>query len=296
MFQMLTWCFKICKGVAERPGASATAQRRNDEAKAGRARGDACVRGPNVEKTVVKALRVLEALALSDQPRGVSELARELKLSKSNVYRLLETLRESSYIDRVNGGKAFEPTLKLWRLGAKVTARLDVKVAAAPYLLELRDKTEETARLTILQDDQGICIEQVETQHPLRVQTPIGGVLLLYCSATGKAMLAFQSSEMIERVASSMEKFTSATAATKQELLAELEQIRRDGFAINRGERIDGVCGVAAPVMERSGAVKAAIGISGPAERLSLRTLRTYGALVRDIANRLGHSLGAPTK
>ena len=252
--------------------------------------------GTSVEKTVVKALQVLEALALSDVPRGVSELARELKLSKSNVYRLLETLRESSYVDRVNGGKAFEPTLKLWRLGARVTARLDVKAAAGPYLLELRDKTKETARLTVLQGDQGICIEQVETQHPLRVQTPIGGVLLLYCSATGKAMLAFQSQEVIERVASTMQKFTSATATTERELLAELEQIRRDGFAVNRGERVDGVCGVAAPVMDRSGAVNAAIGISGPAERLSLRTLRGYGTLVRDVANRLGHSLGAPTK
>lgn len=79
-------------------------------------------------------------------------------------------------------------------------------------------------------------------------------------------------------------------------MLAELEQIRRDGFAVNRGERVDGVCGVAAPVMDRSGAVNAAIGISGPAERLSLRTLRGYGTLVRDVANRLGHSLGAPTK
>jgi IclR family transcriptional regulator, KDG regulon repressor len=248
-----------------------------------------------VEKTVVKALQVLEALASSEQPRGVSDLARELKLSKSNVYRLLETLRESSYVDRVNGGTAFEPTLKMWRLGARVAARLDVKAAAGTYLLELRDKTKETARLTVLQGDQGICIEQIETQHPLRVQTPIGGVLLLYCSATGKAMLAYQSSETIDRVSSSMERFTTATAATRQELLSELEQIRRDGFAINRGERIEGVCGVAAPIMDRSGTVNAAIGISGPEERLNLRTLRRYGVIVRDIASRLGHALGAPT-
>ena len=247
-----------------------------------------------MEKTVIKALQVLEALALSDQPRGVTELARELQLSKSNVYRLLETLRESSYVQRVSGGRAFEPTLKLWRLGANIAGRLDVKAAAGPYLLELRDETRETARLTVLQGDQGICIQQVETQHPLRVQTPIGGVLLLYCSATGKAMLAFQPSEVIERVASSMEKFTPTTASSKQDLLDELERIRRDGFALNRGERIEGVCGVAAPVIDRSGTVNAAIGISGPAERLNVRTLRSYGPLVREIANRLGHSMGAP--
>jgi IclR family transcriptional regulator, KDG regulon repressor len=247
-----------------------------------------------VEKTVVKALQVLEALAHSDQPRGVSDLARELNLSKSNVYRLLETLRESSYVNRVDGGKTFEATLKMWHLGAKVTARLDIKAAAGPYLRELRDKTKETARLTVLQGDQGVCIEQVETEHPLRIQTPIGGVLLLYCSATGKAMLAFQSKELVARIASSIEKFTPATASNQEQLLAELAQIRRDGFAINRGERMEGVCGVAAPVTDSSGAVHAAIGISGPAERLGLRALRGHGSIVRDIAHRLSHDLGAP--
>jgi IclR family KDG regulon transcriptional repressor len=249
-----------------------------------------------VEKTVVKALQVLEALAHSDQPRGVSELARELKLSKSNVYRLLETLRESSYVDRVNGGTSFELTLKLWQLGSRVTARLDIKARALPYLRELRDATRETARLTVLHGDRGICIEQIETEHPLRVQTPIGGALLLYCSATGKAMLAFQSKELIAHVASSMQKFTPATARSRKELLAELERIRRDGFAINRGERIEGVCGVAAPVTDSRGAVRAAIGVSGPAERLSLRSLRSYGPVVRDVARRLSHDLGAPVK
>lgn len=139
-----------------------------------------------MEKTVVKALRVLETLAASDRPRSVAELAEELELSKSNVYRLLDTLHEADYVSRVNGRNTFELSLKMWHLGAKVTARLDIKTAALPYLGELRDKTQETARLTVLHGHHGVCIEQVETKHPMRVQTPIGGALLLYCSATGK--------------------------------------------------------------------------------------------------------------
>src|SRR6476661_1106667 len=156
-----------------------------------------------VEKTVVKALQVLEALARSEQPRGVSELARELGFSKSNMYRLLDTLREASYVNRVAGGTAFELSLKMWHLGSRVTARL-----------------------TVLHGDQGICIEQVETTLPMRIQTPIGGSLLLYCSATGKAMLAFQSSAFIDSIAASIEKFTPASIATRRDLIAELTQIR----------------------------------------------------------------------
>lgn len=244
-----------------------------------------------MEKTVVKALQVLEALAQSERPRGVSDLARELGLSKSNVYRLLETLRASRYVSRADGG-SFELSLKMWHLGSRVTARLDIRTIAVPYLRELRDATQETARLTVLSDDQGICIEQAETRLPMRIQTPIGGSLLLYCSSTGKAMLAFQPAEFIAKVTRSMEKFTPATLANAADLAGELEQIRRDGFALNRGERVAGVHGVAAPVTDSRGSVTAAIGISGPAERLNYRALRKFGPLVRDVAARLSHDLG----
>ena len=248
-----------------------------------------------MEKTVVKALQVLEALAESDRPRGVSDLARELGMSKSNVYRLLETLRETRYVSRADGTAAFELSLKMWHLGSRMTARLDVRTTAVPYLRELRDATQETARLTVLSDDQGICIEQAETRLPMRIQTPIGGSLLLYCSSTGKAMLAFQPPEFVARIARSIERFTPSTLATATALAAELEQIRRDGFAVNRGERVEGVHGVAAPVVDSRGTVAAAIGISGPAERLNYRTLRRLGPLVRDVAARLSHDLGNAT-
>ena len=246
-----------------------------------------------MDKTVVKALQVLEALARSEHTRGISELARELGFSKSNVYRLLETLREAGYVNRVAGAAAFELSLKMWHLGSRATARLDIKATALPYLRELRDKTAETARLTVLHGDQGICIEQVETKLPMRIQTPIGGSLLLYCSATGKAMLAFQSDDFIDSVAASIEQFTPMSIATRDDLLVELAQIRKNGFAMNRGERMAGVCGVAAPVFNSLGVASAAIGISGPAERLTYRVLRNYGPLVSDIARRLSHDLGA---
>jgi DNA-binding IclR family transcriptional regulator len=246
-----------------------------------------------VEKTVIKALGVLEALSRSDRPRGVSELGRELGLTKSNVHRLLDTLRHAGYVNQVRDGGAFELSLKMWHVGSRMTARLDVKATALPYLRQLRDVTQETARLTVLHADQGICIEQVETQLPMRIQTPIGGSLLLYCSATGKAMLAFQSEAFIDAIAQTLRRFTPATISNRASLIAELEQIRRSGFALNRSERMAGVCGVAAPVADKSGAVFAAIGISGPAERLTYRALRNFGPFVRDVAGRLSHDLGA---
>jgi DNA-binding IclR family transcriptional regulator len=207
---------------------------------------------------------------------------------------LLETLRESSYVSRVEGGSASSCRSKCGTSERRSPRAWISRRWASPYLKELRDETHETARLTVLHGEQGICIAQVETELPMRIQTPIGGTLLLYCSATGKAMLAFQSKEFIDSIASSMQRFTSATAGSRKDLLAELDQIRRDGFAINCGERVIGVCGVGAPVANIGGDIRAAIGISGPAERLNQQVLRKYGPLVRDVACRLSHDLGAP--
>lgn len=246
-----------------------------------------------MEKTVVKGFSVLEALATGNGPRGVADLGRQLGLSKSNVHRLLETLMALGYVQRVNGAGVYDLTLKVWHLGSQIVARQDIKRLALPYLMELRDATRETARLSILRDAYAVCIEQVESEHPVRAMTPIGGMLLLYCSSTGKAMLAFQPKALIDRVAKDLKKHTRVSAGNRKELMAELACVRKDGFAINRGERFADVCGVAAPVRDSSGEVVAAIGISGPVERLSIRNLRKFGPVVRKAADRLSRDLGA---
>lgn len=246
-----------------------------------------------MEKTVVKGLSLLEALAQSDTPRRIGELSRELGLSKSNVHRLLETLMTQGYVRRANGAGFYDLTLKVWHLGSRVISRLDMKSMALTYLRKLRDTTNETARLSILKDSLAVCIEQVESEHPVRVQTEIGGTLLLYCSSTGKAMLAFQPPAFIDQIAMQLEKFTPYCAGNRDELLRELGRARKDGYAINRGERLLDVVGVAAPVRDSSNNIIAAIGISGPVERLSLRKLRRYGPLVRQNADLLSRDLGA---
>lgn len=244
-----------------------------------------------MEKTVLKGLSLLEALAQSDGPRGLADLGRELGFSKSNVHRLLETLISKGYVRRENGS-GYDLTLKVWHLGSRVIARLDIKSKALPYLTELRNASKETARLSVLKDTSAVCIEQVETEHPLRVQTQIGGILLLYCSSTGKAMLAYQSDAFIDQVAKTIQKFTANCPGNRRELLAELARVRKDGFAVNRGERLSEISGVAAPVRDGSGQVLASIGISGPSDRLNLRKLRSFGPVVRDAAERLSRDLG----
>lgn len=244
-----------------------------------------------MEKTVVKAFSLIEALASGSPNRGISDLGRELSLTKSNVHRLLETLQSLGYVTRRDNG-TYALSLELWRIGMNVISRLDIKGIALPYLQSLAQETGETARLTVFENDQGICIEQVQSSSPIGVTTGVGGTLLAYCSATGKALLAYQSAEAIERIAGTLTKFTPRTVGGRDELLQELARIRERGYAINSGEWRESVRGVGAPVWNGEGKVVAAIGISGPATRLSGRVLQAHGPLVRSVGLRLSAELG----
>jgi DNA-binding IclR family transcriptional regulator len=244
-----------------------------------------------MEKTVVKAFSLVEALARGAPSRGISELGRELGLTKSNVHRLLDTLQSLGYVTRSDNG-TYALSFELWRIGMSVISRLDIKGMALPYLQKLAHETGETARLTVFQNDQGICIEQVQSSSPIGVTTGVGGTLLAYCSATGKALLAYQPPEVIERVARNLEKFTPRTVNGREELLQELARIRERGYAINTGEWRESVRGVGAPVWNGEGKVVAAIGISGPSTRLSGKALQSHGTVVRSAGLRLSAELG----
>jgi DNA-binding IclR family transcriptional regulator len=244
-----------------------------------------------METTVLKTLRVIEALGESDKPRGITELSRELKLTKSNVHRLIETLAASGYVYRREGGR-YELTLKLWELGMTVVSRLDLKEVAAPHLRELAARTAETVHLSVFDDGSVVYIEKIESSHPVRAYSRVGGRAPAYCVATGKALLAYQPPELINRIARTLIRFTRRTITNPEGFVRELERIKRDGYAVNQGEWRDSVCGVAAPIWDGSGVVVAAVGISGPVQRLPAKACLGFAPVVVAAAQRISHDLG----
>src|SRR6266540_271873 len=118
-----------------------------------------------METTVVKALRVLEALALSPSSRTLTELAAQCGMSKSNVHRLLGTLEASGYVRRAADERRYEATLRLWELGTRVFARLDLRTIAGPHLRELAAVTKETAHLSIFDGQEVIFIDKADGTH-----------------------------------------------------------------------------------------------------------------------------------
>src|SRR5262249_48732834 len=131
-----------------------------------------------------------------------------------------------------------------------------------------------------------VYIDKVEGLHPIRAYAAIGEASPAYASATGKALLAWQTAEEIRAVAAQAVPITAATICREADILREVEVTRGRGYSINRGEWREGVWGVGAPILDTSGVAFAAIGVSGPQDRIK-NSLHSLAVEVRSVASRL---------
>ncbi len=251
--------------------------------------------GP-VDKSLVKALRLLEVVARSPEPRGVSSLARELDLTKSNVHRLLTTLTASGFLRRDAEHGTYGPSLKLWELGTLSVAGLDVRRVAAPVLARLAQDTGETANLAVLDGLEVVYLERVETSQAVRAFGRVGGRVPAHCVATGKVMLAHADAATVAAALERLERHTDRTITEPYAFAEELVRVRRQGYASSAGEWREGVRSMAAPIWGpgngSAGAVVAAAGISAPAERLKPARIRDMAPIVMAAAAEITRRMG----
>ena len=227
-----------------------------------------------MDKTVVKAFTLLEALAAHGHPRRVSELARELDMAKSNVHRLLQTLASLGYVRRDEHG-LYAASLGLWERGMQVLAHLAIQRAASEHMRRLAVLSSEQVNLGIRDGGEVLYIASIESIQANRARPILGRRAPIHCVSTGKAMIAYEPDEEVRAAVKLLQQATPRTITTLERLKAELAEVRRQGFAMNLGEWRNGIHGVAAPIAGSDGAMVAAIAVAGPAERLDAKQLRT---------------------
>lgn len=250
-----------------------------------------------MDKAFTKGLRLLEALAVSEQPRGVTDLATELDFTKSNVHRLLQTLQARGFVRQVPPNSAYELTTRIWELGSHVIRRMDLSKVARPAMMRLAEATGETAHLSILDNTDVVYIDKIEGSHHIRAYTHIGARAPAFSMATGKAMLAHMPDSYLERFVPLFAKFTPHTCANLAELRADIEVVRAQGYAIvPHGEWREGIAACACAILDRNGAVAGAIGMSGPDSRIKVKDLKQYSVHVVEAANAISATLGHAPK
>src|SRR5262252_416718 len=210
-----------------------------------------------MEQTVQKALNLLEALVRSGQPRRLTELSRELGLTKPNVYRLLSTLSLLGYVKKDPATSLYSPTLKLWEMGSMLVRDVDLQSVSGPRLRRLCEETHESVQLAVFDSGYVVYVDKVDSPQPLKAITSIGSRVPATVVSTGKAMLAWMGPEALDRAVEHVKRYTPITMTKRKDIEHDLEQTRERGYAVNRGEFRVGVCGVGAPIRDRSGAVVA---------------------------------------
>jgi IclR family acetate operon transcriptional repressor len=226
-------------------------------------------RGAPELRSVTNALRVMEALADADQPMAVTDLAQRLGLAASTTHRILATLSAEGIAVRV-------PALRRYRAGpglARLARRslhdnVLLVEAARPILQRLARESGETSQLTVLDGWDTVAIDHVDSTHPVIVHHPAGSRVPARATAVGQAILAHLPDVAARVARDGLVAFSDRTITDPAAFLAELETIRRRGYAINVGQLHPETAGVAAPIVEASGAVIGSIGISGPAARI----------------------------
>ena len=245
-----------------------------------------------MEKTVVKALKVLEMLARSPGPCSLSDVAAQCEMTKSNAHRLLQTLSTCNYVRQAPETRNYETTLRIWEFGLQVYDRFDIRGVAEPFLRQLHAKTRESVHLSILDGAEVIYLDKIDSDHAVRAYIRVGERAPAYCTSTGRAMLAYMDEPAIAAASTNMRKHTEKTIPSAAALRRELAKIRETGVSLTFGEWRAGVVGVAAPVRTEFGAVVAGVGVAGPPDRMDPDDLDPFIDAVTETARGLSVALG----
>jgi len=238
-------------------------------------------------QSLARGLRILNLLAQSREEVSITQLAEVLQVDKGSASRLVATLAHYGYAEK-------DPVSRRYRLGPQVMIlsqsllkRLSLGEVAKPFLQQLMERTGECAHLAVAMQEKALYVDQVESPATLRVNVQVGQTAPLHCTALGKAMLAFGE----QALPSILDRHTPRTITTPTKLRAHLNQVRSQGYAVDDEEYEIGVRCVAVPVFGFQHQVVGAIGISGPATRMTNERLPALAGTVVEIGQALSERL-----
>ena len=184
--------------------------------------------------------------------------------------------------------------MRMWEIGAAALIVNGLHESSRRFLPRLSERTGETAYCTILEGQDAVHIDVYVAKTPIRLHGEIGDRFPAHAVAGGKVLLAARPAEAVEAyVQRGLAAYTDQSLTDPAALREELDLIRRQGFAVNRGERHSYVVGAAAPVHDHNGATIAAIAAAGPSIRVT-DDLHELGTIVREVADEMSISLGCP--
>jgi DNA-binding IclR family transcriptional regulator len=232
-------------------------------------------------RAVQRALDILLAFKPHDEALTVGELLDRVDLSRPTLYRLLQTLQTKQFLTSSEHPKRFRLGPAVAQLAHAWSSALDLAAVAEPMMRRLGDKTSETVALFVREAAIKVCVAEVPSTQPLSFKRGVGYRESLALGASGKAILAYLPDAQLGALQSEVKKLAPALA-----------QIRERGFAVSKGELIQGAVAVSAPVFDGSGEVVGSLSLFGPSVRLSDPRIATFARLLMREAREISQVLG----
>lgn len=239
--------------------------------------------------TNLRLLLIIEEVARAGVPVTPAVLVEALGLPKPTVHRLLATAEEEGFLQRDVDGRSFGPGRRLRRLAGNTLSAERVRTERLMIMNALAEEVGETCNLAAPDRSGMVYLDRVETHWPFRIQFPVGTQVPFHCTASGKMYLSSLRSDKLNRITAwlELERHTEHTITEKDRLLADLTQIRQQGYATDNEEFMLGMAAVAVPIQDTAGRLLSTLSIHAPTQRHSTESLVDCLPGLRKAASRI---------
>ncbi|MBI9047956.1 MAG: IclR family transcriptional regulator [Anaerolineaceae bacterium] len=245
-------------------------------------------------QAINRIVSILDCFSQAHPQLGVREIARKIGLPASTTGRILVDMKASGLLGQNSDNQMYLLGGRLLSWAGVYTATLDVRIIAMPSMHKLHQSTDETISLYILEGNERLCVERMESTHNVRIVARIGRHLPLYAGSAGRVFLAHLSEDRRDQILDETEfiLLTPNTIPNRKKLLEEVSKTRKKGFSVSNGEWLQEASGIAAPIFDQSREIAAAISISGPTQRFTPENIKIYSEKLLNAAGEISANMG----
>lgn len=247
----------------------------------------------NSIQSVERAVQIIRAFEKSEE-LGVTEISKITGLHKSTAFNLISTLEKIGILTKNTYTGKYMLGMELFRLGTMVNS--NIRSICRPYLESLAEKYRETVNLVARNDGLVIYIEKIESSHSMRISTKEGQRLPLHVTAVGKAIMSTLTDDEIKDITKKVAfmKYTNFSVLSVEELFIQLQFAKEKGYVEDLQEYENELICVASPIRDFTGIASYAIGVSGPASRMTKEIRKNIGTTLvqytKEISRRMGYN------
>jgi DNA-binding IclR family transcriptional regulator len=244
-------------------------------------------------KSLVKVVAVLDCFSTSNRALSLAEICTRTGYPRSTTHRLLASMREVGFVEQDRERDRYRLGVRLFEFGNIYLANLDLNREARGIIESLKRLTDQAIHLAVFDGIRAVVINRAEAQSDSGLALTVIENAPAHCTSVGKAILAFQPHEVLERLAAvGFTRYTEQTLVDVAALEADLALTRQRGYAIDDGEHQPGLRCVGAPIRNQHGKVFAAVSVSGPALQIRPEDVPGLASIVTYHANLISKRIG----